>query len=416
MSVNFNPKSVGQQRALVIYQQRSPHEMACLETKSCCEKLWLNTYKALHCGGKQTLESKLICTFRFNMPTHSAEEMKKRLHDYEKANHFLKKLPEKEFSALIENAKVVRNGGYGDILQLTVEGVPVIVKKIRLTYKEMQHPKSTRNFFSLPCCYNYGVGSAGFGAWRELAAHKMTSEWVLSGECENFPLMYDARVLQRSSSEPMLKEEERLQAVAYWGGSEEVGIRLTALDTATHEVVVCMEKFSGSLRSDLISNGRDDLSDFERELLHVTAFMQSKGFLHFDAHFCNLLTQEKHIYFADFGLAISKEFELTEEEIAFLNKHRDYDKMYVVSELACHALEMSVASDDFERTFEDYFSSKPINVVLSTSNDSIVKRYRSLAILKDAFMGKLREDKTTSYPVQDIGSQLKHLSYVSSSS
>ena len=345
------------------------------------------------------------------VPTHSTEEMDRRLSQYEKANRYLKGLSQEQFTSLLASATPIRIGGWGDILSLTVEGVTVIVKKIRLTQEEMQHPKSTRNFFDLPLYYQYGVGSAGFGAWRELAAHEMTTQWVLDGECHNFPLMYHARVLPRTpSGQPMFTEEERDAMVAYWDGSEAVGRRLAAADTGTADVVVCMEQLSESLDAALSFGKKGDLKQLERELLLVTAFMKAKGFLHFDAHFHNVLTNGKHVYFADFGLAISKEFELNPEERAFIDKHRDYDRMYVASELARAAIQMSVDPSAIESAFDQYFSDKPLELMLPSPQDSIVRHYRPLARVMDTFMRGLREhSKSTPYPEPLIDRELRRL-------
>lgn len=397
--------------ALVVYQPSHPAEIALLERRHRCEDLFLNTYKALHLGGRETLESRIIRAMSMRVPTHSTEEMDRRLSQYEKANRYLKGLSQEQFTSLLASATPIRIGGWGDILSLTVEGVTVIVKKIRLTQEEMQHPKSTRNFFDLPLYYQYGVGSAGFGAWRELAAHEMTTQWVLDGECHNFPLMYHARVLPRTpSGQPMFTEEERDEMVAYWDGSEAVGRRLAAADTGTAEVVVCMEQLSESLDAALSFGKKSDLTQLERELLLVTTFMKAKGFLHFDAHFHNVLTNGQHVYFADFGLAISKEFELTSEERAFIDKHRDYDRMYVASELARAAIQMSVAPSTIESAFDQYFSDKPLELMLPSSQDSIAQRYRPLARVMDTFMRGLREhSKSTPYPEPLIDRELKRL-------
>ena len=61
--------------------------------------------------------------------------------------------------------------------------------------------------------------------------------------------------------------------------------------------------------------------------------MKAHGFLHFDGHFGNVLTDDKHVYFADFGLATSVHFQISPEEEAFYKKHRDYDRSYVAKEL-----------------------------------------------------------------------------------
>ncbi|MEV0335229.1 hypothetical protein [Nocardia sp. NPDC050717] len=49
---------------------------------------------------------------------------------------------------------------------------------------------------------HYGVGGPAFGAWRELAAHVMTTNWVLTGEFAGFPVMYHWRILPDSAPLP----------------------------------------------------------------------------------------------------------------------------------------------------------------------------------------------------------------------
>ncbi|SPR13418.1 hypothetical protein [Orientia tsutsugamushi] len=75
---------------------------------------------------------------------------------------------------------------------ISIDDTPVFVKKIPLTDLEQldQNFMSTANLFNLPLGYQYGIGSACFGAWHELATHIMTTNWVITGECANFPIMY----------------------------------------------------------------------------------------------------------------------------------------------------------------------------------------------------------------------------------
>lgn len=42
--------------------------------------------------------------------------------------------------------------------------------------------------------------------------------------------------------------------------------------------------------------------------------MNTRGLLHFDAHFENILTDGQRLFFADYGLAISSRFELSRDE------------------------------------------------------------------------------------------------------
>lgn len=64
-----------------------------------------------------------------------------------------------------------------------------VVKRIPLTDRKRQPDTvgSTANLFGLPAARHYGVGSPGFGAWRELDVTLTTSNWALSGQSERFP-------------------------------------------------------------------------------------------------------------------------------------------------------------------------------------------------------------------------------------
>ena len=61
---------------------------------------------------------------------------------------------------------------------------------------------STKNLYDLPTYYQYGVGSAGFGVFRELVANIKTTNWVLQGAIANFPLLYHARIIPFSGERP----------------------------------------------------------------------------------------------------------------------------------------------------------------------------------------------------------------------
>lgn len=56
---------------------------------------------------------------------------------------------------------------------ISIDDTPIFIKKVPLTDLEYldQNFMSTANLFNLPLSYQYGVGSAGFGAWHELAAY-----------------------------------------------------------------------------------------------------------------------------------------------------------------------------------------------------------------------------------------------------
>jgi hypothetical protein len=90
---------------------------------------------------------------------------------------------------LVDGAEVIGSGIGGASTVLDIGGVPVFVKRIPLTDLERrpENVRSTANVFWLPAFCQYGVGGPGFGAWREVAANVMATNWVLAGQNEAFP-------------------------------------------------------------------------------------------------------------------------------------------------------------------------------------------------------------------------------------
>lgn len=127
--------------------------------------------------------------------------------------------------------------------------------------------------------------------------------------------------------------------------------------------------------------------------------MKSHGFLHFDAHFHNVLASQNHVYFADFGLAISHRFDLSPEEMAFCDIHRDYDRYYVLTELIIKAISSTVPPDKIEEVLDAYFSSEGSAITLPPSIAPFAERYRPIVVLMGTFFQALRErSKSTPYP------------------
>jgi hypothetical protein len=224
---------------------------------------------------------------------------------------------------------------------VNVVGVPVFAKRIPLTDVERHEDNvmSTANLFGLPPFCQYGVGSPSFGAWRELAANVITTDWVLAGRSEAFPLLYCWRVLPGA---PAPSEEHRdVEAVVrYWAGSSAVRRRLHALARASASVVLFQEFIPHSLDDWLTAQlalGQDATAAacgmVESRLLADVAFMNGQGLLHFDAHFGNVLTDGRRLYIADFGLATSPRFDLSPQEIGFLDRNGTHDMGYALMRL-----------------------------------------------------------------------------------
>lgn len=245
---------------------------------------------------------------------------------------------------LVDAGVPIGSGIGGKSVLLEVAGTPVFVKRVPLSDLELrpEHVRSTANLFDVPLFYHYGVGligGAGFGAWRELAVHTMTTNWVLAAEGESFPLMYHWRVLPDTTPLPNeLADIDR--AVAYWDGRPQIRHRIEAVRDSSASIALFLEYIPQTLHEWLnaqIAAG-DEATDWacamvERELAAGTAFMNSRGLLHLDAHFQNILTDGRRLYFADYGLALSSGFDLSPQEAAFFDRNQSYDRGFTATYL-----------------------------------------------------------------------------------
>jgi hypothetical protein len=200
----------------------------------------------------------------------------------------------------------------------------VFVKRIPITRMEYDRLFSTENLYRLPVFYNYGVGSAGFGAFRELIAHIKTTNWVLEGAIENFPLMYHYRIRPFHDTRPELNEEWHQGYIRYWNGDERVDHYIRERQKAPYEAVICLEHIPHVLEA-WMANNTDSWETVLDGMQRAIAFLRDQGIIHFDAHFWNILVNDGIPYLTDFGLVLDKNFSLNAEEKAFFRRHIDYD-------------------------------------------------------------------------------------------
>lgn len=257
----------------------------------------------------------------------------------------------------------------GRTAQLTMSGIPVFVKRIPLTDLELQprHAGSTANIFELPTYYQYGLGSAGFGAWRELTAHTITTDWVLGRKYAGFPLLYHWRVLPDTAPSGFADEFGGVAGAAgRWDGLPAVHRRLAAIRQSSHSLTLFLEHVPHTVADWLAAHRRPGVvhSWLAQALARGASFLSAQKFVHFDAHFANILTDGQGIYFGDMGLALSREFDLSPEEVDFLARHRSYDHCYVENQLLGHYLAEYVRdSEQYETFLHDWIAgSRPANI------------------------------------------------------
>ncbi|MGW0471904.1 protein kinase family protein [Streptomyces coeruleorubidus] len=336
-----------------------------------------------------------------------------RLAGYDTVSTSLALCRDAELRELVDAAVPLGTGIGGKSARMDVAGTTVFVKRVPLTDLERrpEHLRSTANVFQLPTFCQYGVGGPGFGAWREVAVHTMTTNWVLSGQFQRFPLMYHWRVLPDEA--PALAEElaDVERDVAYWEGSAEVRRRIEALRQSSASVALFLEYVPQTLHAWLTAQVRAGgaaldraCSLVEKELRAGTSFMNSRGLLHFDAHFENVLTDGRRLYFADYGFALSSRFDLSPAETDFYDRHAGYDRCYTASYLV-NWLVTALYGADWEirgaliRAWAE--GQQPTGVPPGTAR--ILARHAPVAAVMTDFYRTIQEvSRTTSYPAERL--------------
>ena len=216
------------------------------------------------------------------------------------------------------------NSGWGINNTITFGKHRVFVKSIPITDAEYDNMFSTKNLYNLPTQYSYGIGSMGFGSFRELITYIKTTNWVLEGSITTFPLMYHYRIIPFISHQKDIDEAQLESYVDYWGGNSNVRKYFIDRARANYELVLFLEYIPFTLEAWLKENS-DQLEKPLNDLRKTINFLRKQEIIHFDAHFRNVLTDGDRIYLTDFGLALDKSFTLTQEEKSFFEQNIFYD-------------------------------------------------------------------------------------------
>ncbi|MDX2049588.1 MAG: hypothetical protein SFT93_00190 [Rickettsiaceae bacterium] len=341
-----------------------------------------------------------------------------RLKQYSKVSTSLAALSNEKLKQILADSKPMHEGIGGKSALISIDDTPVFVKKVPLTDLEQlpQHFMSTANIFDLPLSYQYGVGSGGFGAWRELATHIMTTNWVITGECANFPIMYHWRILPSHPGDININYWGDIEKYCqYWENSDVIRKRVETLNNASAHIALFLEYAPQNLHEWLsaqIAKGGDSAETavvfVEKQLKSTNKHMNACGLMHFDAHFENILTDGKRIYLSDFGLALSSKFDLTPAEKEFLKQHQSYDQACAAVNLL-HCIITSVfGKEHFEIRLREYLAGELNNV---SAINTIINRYAPIALLMDEFFQKLQfERKSTPYPATQVEKLLRTIS------
>jgi hypothetical protein len=259
------------------------------------------------------------------MTQNSIEHRKQK---YFNLSSHIAQLDNAQLHSLFDNSESNESStGWGMSHTIVLGQSKVFVKRVPVTNLEYDNLFSTRNLYNLPTYCNYGIGSiasTGFGFCRELISHIKTTNWVLEGKIATFPLMYHYRIIPFSGQRVDVDREDLKAYVEHWGNSENAGNYVLHRAIANYELVLFLEYIPHVLETWLRENP-NKLQQSLDDIRTTIDFLRTKGIIHFDAHFRNILTDGERTYLTDFGLVLDRSFALTKDEESFFEQNTFYD-------------------------------------------------------------------------------------------
>jgi hypothetical protein len=341
------------------------------------------------------------------------------------------KIDNEKLRFLLEKSE--SNHGWGLNQTVLIGKSKVFVKRIPVTDLEYINMFSTKNLYDLPTYYNYGVGSAGFGAFRELLTHIKTTNWVLSEQIKNFPLMYHYRIVPKSQNSEDFDFQKHDDYVKYWNDSKNIGKYMLERANAQFELVLFLEHIPFTFAS-WISENPQKIPKMLGSLKLTTDFLRKNKIIHFDAHFYNIVTDGKQVYLTDFGLVLDKNFMLSKEEKMFFDQHVYYDYGEILANVGYMIFEIyEKISSDNKKIIEEKYGIKEdksnllLNVIQDIEKihtDNIFKldknyvstflKYCLIIKLMDEFYKNMRENhlKNTQLPFGKLRKLLRETGFL----
>jgi hypothetical protein len=345
-------------------------------------------------------------------------KLKNRITQYGSASTSLACLSNKQLIQILADAKPMHEGICGNSALISINDMPIFIKQIPLTdlEKQPENFRSTANIFDLPLWYQYGIGSAGFGAWRELATHILTTNWVITAECPNFPILYHWRILPTNPTDVNIAEWGDMDKYsAYWENASTIRKRMEDLNNASTHITLFLEYIPQNLQewlsAQIIKN--DDtaasaIAFVNDNLKKTNGFMKKNNLIHFDSHFKNILTDGSLLYFSDFGLALSSKFELTAAEKKFFNLHKNYDECYASVNLLRCIIRILFGKEAWETRLCEFLDGKQGE--LPPAIALLIRHHAPIALAMDEFFQKLwKESKLSPYPATQLENILKKI-------
>lgn len=250
-----------------------------------------------------------------------------KIKKYYKLNTELSYLSDDQVSSFI-TSKEIKSLGITQVIKFKKQ--KIFLKAIPLAKLFYQNQFNTSNLYNLPAHYNYGIGSAGVNPWRELLLHIKTSNWVLENKSSSFPLLYHYRIIENDNKSFSDGGVSNPDLMKRWGNNKQIKKYLTDRSKSNYKIVLFLEYIPHTAHYYLKKDPKF-IKSFYDQSLKIVKLLKSEHILHNDGHERNILVDNnKKIYFTDFGLSFDKAFDLSKDEIKFMDKNAKIDQYFII--------------------------------------------------------------------------------------
>jgi hypothetical protein len=151
--------------------------------------------------------------------------------------------------------------------------------------------------------------------------HIKTTNYVLNGECENFPLLYHYRIIETKPT----KINFNIYDYKYWNSNNNLKEYINAKSKSKYKILLFIEYFPKVVQNWMLEN-KNNINSFYKQSLNIINFLNLKNIIHFDTHNRNFVVDSNNtIYLTDYGLVLDTDFNLSKKELLFYNKNKYYD-------------------------------------------------------------------------------------------
>jgi serine/threonine protein kinase len=327
-----------------------------------------------------------------------------RLKKYYNLSKKLNYMSNEKLKTLLQST-ISESEGWGENKIIEIDGIKIFCKKIPVANLFAKKQFETENLYSLPMYYNYGIGSSGFSPWRELLLHIKTTNFVLSEEMENFPLLYHYRIIDENVGE--IDRESVEEKVKIWNNNQNITKYLEDRELSSMKIIMFFEYIEHNL-SKALSLQKISYTSALSQAFQIIKFLNDNDILHMDSHPYNYLVDNNgKLYLSDFGISIDKEFNLSSDEILFMKNNSSYDYALTLQMLSFNSNEYKIMKENGFNKRNFFENLDEMKILLNIDDDRFEKivEYKNILSSYINFILELRDlpNKAESkYPNQKI--------------